>query len=139
MNQSREASSERTLVELLSSDGAMPRLSPDVAKQLSNVLGRTPSELSPKELAHVIARGVCLPHLVRRLLDLVERDPLATAGWFRGDLLRSLTDVPSWFWRREAELQERYRTALRAAAAARRELPPDQRLEFWSAIPDMES
>jgi hypothetical protein len=139
MNHFAEGPAERTLVELMSAEYDMPRLAPDVSKQLSAVLTRTPSELSQKELAHAIARGLCLPPLVRRLLDLVEPNPLASAGWFAGDLLRSLTDMPGWFWRRHPELHDRYREALRAAAAARRALPPDQRLEFWGSIPDVES
>jgi hypothetical protein len=130
---------EQTLVELMKADTEMSRLGPEIASRLTNVLRRKPSELSEKELAHAIARGLCLSPLVQRLLDIVEANPLASAGWFAGDLLRSLIDVPEWFWRRNAELHERYREAVRAGAAARRQLPPVQRMEFWSSIPDIES
>ncbi len=134
-----EDTMEQTLVELMKSDADAARLDPEVATRLGNVLPRTPSELSEKELAHAIARGLWLLPLVQRLLDIVEVNPLASAGWFAGDLLRSLADVPQWFWRRNAESHSRYRDALRAGATARQNLPMDQRMEFWSSIPDVES
>jgi hypothetical protein len=134
-----EGPMEQTLVELMKSDAEAARFDPEVANRLRNMLPRKPSELSEKELAHAIARGLCLRPLVQRLLDIVEADPLASAGWFSGDLLRSLIDVPEWFWRQNAESDRRYRDALRAGATARRNLPMDQRMEFWSAIPDIES
>ena len=130
---------EPTLVELMTADCDMPRLGPDMSIRLRTILNRKPSELSLKELTHAIARGLCLTPLVDRTLDIVEAHPLATAGWFAGDLLRSLVDVPEWFWRRHPDMHERYRAVLRAAAVARRDLPPDQRMEFWTPIPDIDS
>jgi CDI immunity proteins len=139
MSRPRNRPNEPTLVDLMADERDTPRLGQDVPRQLESLLRRRPSELTPKELAQVTARGLCLPVLVQRLLEIVEADPLASAGWFAGDLLRSLTGVPEWFWRRHAALYERYREALRGGAAARRALPPDQRLEFWSSIPDIDS
>lgn len=139
MNEFANDPSELTLVELMATERYVPRLGPDVSKQLRPILNRKPSELSLKELSHTIARGLCLAPLVRRVLDLVEVQPLASAGWFAGDLLRSLVDVPQWFWRRHSAMHDRYRAVLRAAAAARRDLPPDQRMDFWNPIPDIES
>jgi hypothetical protein len=130
---------EQTLAELVRADWGMPLPALDAASRFGPLLSRRPSELSRKELAHAIARGLCLPPLVRRLIDVVEAEPLASAGWFPGDLLRSLIEIPEWFWRQEPELFARYRRALRAAASARRELPPDERLDFWRPIPDPES
>ncbi|MEO7218823.1 MAG: contact-dependent growth inhibition system immunity protein [Gemmatimonadaceae bacterium] len=65
-------------------------------------------------------------------LDVLERDPLASAGYFRGDLLRALIDLPPDFWRRNRELFRRYQGAVRAGAIARRSLPSGERMEFWS-------
>jgi hypothetical protein len=139
MNEFAKDSIEPTLVELMTTDSEMPRLAPEVSKRLRPILNRTASELSLKELTHAIARGLCLAPLVRRALDLVETQPLASAGWFAGDLLRGLVDVPQWFWRRHSEMHDRYRAVLREAAAARRNLPPEQRMDFWNPIPDLES
>ena len=139
MNEFANDSIEPTLVELMTEERDVPRLGPEVSKQLRPILNRRPSELSLKELSHTIARGLCLVPLVRRVLDLVEAEPLASAGWFAGDLLRSLIDVPQWFWRRQPLMHDRYRAVLRAAATARRDLPPDQRMEFWNPIPDIDS
>lgn len=139
MGRSSNRPSEPTLVDLMAEERDLPRIGMQIPQQLRSVLRRRPSELTPKELAQITARGLCFPVLVQRLLDIVEVDPLASAGWFSGDLLRSLTGVPESFWRRHAGLYKRYREALRAGAAARRELPPDQRMEFWSPIPDIDS
>jgi hypothetical protein len=139
MSRSSNRPSEPTLVDLMAKEQDLPRIGMQIPRQLRSVLRRTPSELTRKELAQITARGLCLPVLVERLLDIVEVDPLASAGWFPGDLLRSLTNVPESFWRRHAGLYKRYREALRAGAAARRALPPDQRMEFWSPIPDIDS
>jgi hypothetical protein len=67
-------------------------------------------------------------------VEIVEQNPLASAGRFRGDLLRALMEVPDSFWRRNPALYERYRAALRAGAAQRRELSPEEQLEFWSVL-----
>jgi hypothetical protein len=67
-------------------------------------------------------------------LDLVELNPLVSAGQFAGDLLRGLMEVPGNFWVRHPILYARYRAALRAGAAQRRTLPPEQRLDFWEPI-----
>lgn len=67
-------------------------------------------------------------------LAVVERDPLASAGHFRGDLVRALMEVPGSFWVRHPRLFARYRSALRTCALQRRALPPEQRLDFWSPL-----
>ena len=101
------------------------------------LLRRRLVELSDREVAYAVARGVCVPVLVRRLLARVEADPLASAGWFAGDLLRSLMEIPGGFWGRHPRLYDRYREALRAGAAARRRLPVEERLGFWDPIPEL--
>jgi hypothetical protein len=67
-------------------------------------------------------------------LALVERDPLASAGLFGGDLVRGLMEIPGSFWVRHPLLFARYRAALRACAAQRRSLPPERRLDFWAPL-----
>lgn len=69
-------------------------------------------------------------------IELLEREPLASAGEFPGDLLRRLIDLPSRVWAAEADLYPRYREVVRTAAAARRELPAAVRGSFWRALPN---
>ena len=71
---------------------------------------------------------------VPEALDLVAHDPLIAVHSFRGDLLRGLMEVPDQFWRRHAILYDQYRDAVRAGAKARRILPTEVRLEFWSPL-----
>lgn len=72
--------------------------------------------------------------VIPRVLDILGQDPLASGGQFRGDLLRGLMEVPGRFWGRHPQLYERYRAALRAGASARRQLPAEQRLQFWGPL-----
>ena len=71
-----------------------------------------------------------------RAIAVLEREPLASAGVFPGDLLRRLIDLPSSLWAEQSDLYPRYREIVREAALARRELPEEQRGAFWSALPD---
>lgn len=86
------------------------------------------------ELLVALVRGECLSAVVPMVLDVVELTPLASAGCFPGDLLRGLMEVPGRFWSRYPRWYDRYRDALRAGAALRRRLPPEQRMEFWSVL-----
>jgi len=70
---------------------------------------------------------------VPRVLDVLEQDPLASAGFFRGDLLRALMDVPTEFWGANSAFFRRYQAVVRAGALARRALPTAERMEFWAA------
>jgi hypothetical protein len=81
-----------------------------------------------------LVHGSCLDAVVPVALDVVERDPLATVGYFRGDLLRGLMEVPGGFWGGHPRLYDRYLTALRGSAERRRRLPPSERMEFWSVL-----
>ena len=75
-----------------------------------------------------------LARVVPLLLERVERDPLASAGWFAGDLLRGLLEVPPSFWARQPRLYTRFRECLRAGAIARQALPEAERVYFWTAV-----
>ena len=86
---------------------------------------------TPAWLIGALERGWSLDAVVPRALEVVEADPLASAGRFPGDLLRALTDVDARFWSRHPHLYARYREALRAGALARRALPPEHRLDVW--------
>src|SRR5918993_3696781 len=90
------------------------------------------AEASGRDLLVALVHGSCLAAAVPLTLALVERDPLATAGYFRGDLLRGLMEVPGTFWGSYPRLYDRYQAALRAGAECRRSLPRDERMEFWS-------
>jgi hypothetical protein len=89
---------------------------------------------SLREVLHALVHGWCLGAVVPIALARVERDPLTNAGWFEGDLMRGLMEVPGSFWGTHPRLYDRYREALRASAALRRRLPTAQRMIFWSAL-----
>lgn len=78
--------------------------------------------------------GSDLPAIVPVALAVIERDPLATGGSFPGDLVRALMEISGHFWSRNPRLYERYVRALRASAIARRALPREERMVFWSAL-----
>lgn len=86
------------------------------------------------EVLEALVRGWCLGAVVPIALARVERDPLANAGYFDGDLMRGLMEVPGAFWGRHPRLYDRYREALRQSAALRRRLPPEERMKFWSPL-----
>lgn len=92
------------------------------------------AELSTRDLLHGLLEGSNLMAVVPMTIAVVERDPLATGGCFRGDLMRGLMEVSGHFWGRHPRLYERYVRALRASAAARRILPREERMEFWSVL-----
>jgi hypothetical protein len=90
------------------------------ARRLYNALG------APRpDRAHVLSA-----------IELLEREPLACAGEFPGDLLRRLIDLPAGVWAREHDLHPRYREIVRVAALARRGLPEKERGAFWRALPE---
>ena len=94
-----------------------------------------PREPSPAyALLEALVQASALEAVVPMVIAIVERDPLASAGCFSGDLLRGLMSVPNHFWNSRAALYERYRAALRAGALARRRLPHSERMEFWSML-----
>ena len=89
---------------------------------------------SPREVLAALVAGAELSAAVPLALDLVERDPLLSAGRFPGDLLRGLMAVPGQLWGRHPWMYERYQAALRAGAVLRRHLPLEQRMAFWDAL-----
>lgn len=90
--------------------------------------------LRGEALLAALLSGSSLDAAVPTALALVERDPLATCGRFRGDALRALMEVPGLFWTRHPHWYARYLMALRTAAGARRRLPDDERMEFWNTL-----
>ena len=72
---------------------------------------------------------------VSRALDILERDPLASAGVFPGDLVRRLMELPPQVWQHEDGLYQRYRAAVRAAALARRHSASAVHRAFWRDLP----
>jgi hypothetical protein len=89
---------------------------------------------SEAELLSALRRHEDLGDVVPVVLDALERDPLASAGRFRGDLLRALIDLPAEFWRHDHGLFRRYQAVLRAGAIARRSLPSSERMAFWTDV-----
>lgn len=90
--------------------------------------------IRPRDLLVALVNGDKLETAVPQALEFVARDPLTIAHSFRGDLLRGLMEIPTEFWSRHPPLYDRYRQAVRAAAAGRLGLPPEARLEFWSPL-----
>jgi contact-dependent growth inhibition (CDI) system CdiI-like immunity protein len=66
------------------------------------------------------------------VLDAIECDPLASAGNFRGDLLRALIELPATFWHDDPASFQRYKATVRAGAIARLALPRAERMAFWT-------
>lgn len=95
---------------------------------------RSTASESRHDLLVSLVNGWLLPTTVPAVLDILDRDPLASAGGFGGDLLRGLMEVPGSFWSRHPRLFARYRAAVRAGALARRALPPGLRAEFWNPL-----
>lgn len=95
---------------------------------------RSTAAVSRHDLLVSLVNGWRLPATVPAVLDILDRDPLASAGGFGGDLLRGLMEVPGSFWSRHPLLFARYRAAVRAGALARRALPPGMRAEFWNPL-----
>lgn len=73
-----------------------------------------------------------LHDVIPMVLDVLERDPLASAGSFRGDLLRALIGLPAEVWHRDPASFQRYKSAVRAGAVARLSLPRAERMAFWT-------
>lgn len=90
--------------------------------------------LRNEALLTALLTGAGLERAVPTALAVVERDPLATCGRFRGDAMRALMEVPGLFWARHPRWHARYLTALRSAAHARRRLPDGERMEFWNTL-----
>ncbi len=86
------------------------------------------------DLLRALQSRADLSDVVPVVLDVLECDPLASAGYFRGDLLRALIDLPADFWRRERVSFQRYQAAVRAGAIARRALPSAERMAFWTDV-----
>lgn len=91
-------------------------------------------DTSAQELLEALVHRERLDIVVPETLGILERDPLASGGCFTGDLLRALLELPGAYWSRNASMHARFLSALRAGALARRSLPPDVRMEFWSPL-----
>lgn len=92
------------------------------------------ANVSDRELLVALVHGRLLEAVVPLALDRVEREPLRDAGRFAGELLRGLMEVPGGFWARHPRLHVRFVAALRAGAALRWQLPPDERMRFWTPL-----
>jgi hypothetical protein len=73
--------------------------------------------------------------VLARALELLEAEPLATAGYFPGDLARRLMELPPCTWHGSPDLYSRYQAVVRAAAIARRGAPEPVRRAFWRDLP----
>jgi hypothetical protein len=104
------------------------------ALEAPSLAARPLASVTRADLLDALVDGRCLAAAVPMAIDIVEEDPLASAGEFAGDLLRGLMEVPGEFWGRHPRLYDRYREALRASAARRRLLPPERRMDFWEPL-----
>lgn len=95
---------------------------------------RSPAQ--PRVVYDALADPARRAAAVTRALDILAREPLASAGAFPGDLVRRLMDLPPAFWREHPALDVRYRAAVRAAALARRAAHESARRGFWRDLPE---
>lgn len=86
------------------------------------------------ELLSSMVDGNDLAQAVRATLAVLEEDPVATGGRFRGDLLRALMRVGGRHWSAHPGDYDRYRAALRNAALLRRGLVEPANMEFWTPL-----
>lgn len=107
---------------------------PSFGSEERHAAQRPIADASLIEVLHALVHGWCLGAVVPIALARVERAPLTRAGYFDGDLMRGLMEVPGAFWGRHPRLYDRYREALRQSAALRRRLPPEERMTFWSPL-----
>lgn len=108
--------------------------SPSRAPAPGGLADRPLSSLTRADLLAALVNGWCLSAVVPIVLDAVERDPLCSAGRFPGDLLRGLMEISGGFWGQHPRMYDRYRNALRAGAAMRRQLPAADRMRFWEPL-----
>jgi hypothetical protein len=88
----------------------------------------------PTAILYDLVGGRRLAIVVPAALELVEREPLASGGFFRGDILRGLMEVPGHFWWRSPDLLERYACALQAAVTLRLSLTAADWARFCAPI-----
>ena len=104
---------------------------------MRTVTGRSPARTAPaRDVYNALSDPAQRAVAVGRALDILARDPLASAGAFPGDLVRRLMDLPSAFWREHPDLDTRYRNAVRAAALERRTAAEPVRRGFWRGLPE---
>ena len=60
-------------------------------------------QLDPGRVALLIRQDVGRDHVIRRALDILQQDPLIEAQVSRGDLLRTVLDLPHEFWTHHEE------------------------------------
>jgi hypothetical protein len=87
-----------------------------------------------RDLLAALVSGNCTQSEVEAALTTLAENPLVKVYAFRGDLLRGLMEIPTAFWARHPALYEEYRGRVRAAALLRRDLPAENRAEFWSPL-----
>ena len=92
---------------------------------------------SNADLLKALRERKALRDVVPAVLDILENDPLASAGHFRGDMLRTLIDLPADYWRRDDVSFQRYRAVVREGALKRRSLPSAERMAFWTEDREM--
>ena len=88
-----------------------------------------------RDVYNALASGSVRTRVLTRALELLEADPLLSAGAFRGDLLRLLMDMPAGAWAGDPALFRRYQAVVRRAAEARRASARALRHEFWRELP----
>ena len=89
---------------------------------------------SPIKLLAALIDGSCSAAIVPMTLTIVERNPMASAGYLEGDLLRGLMEVSGHFWTQCPALYERYCAVVRRGALMRRGKQEEESMKFWTAI-----
>jgi len=75
--------------------------------QKCHQLRRVPlQELTPSDLRFLITQQIGLLWLVPLALEILNADPLIDAGYYTGDLLCAVVDVPEAYWTRQVDMAE---------------------------------
>jgi hypothetical protein len=89
---------------------------------------------TPSDLHLTIARGVGLPNLIPKALDLLAHDPFLEADYYPGDLLITVCKVDDAFWQNMPDLRRRAVTILDAALERAEQLDVSDRPHLWPEL-----
>ena len=89
---------------------------------------------TPSELHLTIGKGVGLPNLIPKALELLARDPFLEAEYYPGDLLITVCKVDDAFWHNTPDLRRRAVAILDTALARAEQLDVADRSHLWPEL-----
>jgi hypothetical protein len=119
MTPKRDLAPRRVREKCLEQLGVAPAVVPSHGSYLASEMSRLRTvplnELSVEDLRILIGQSVGLQFLVPIAVEHLEAEPLASGDFYRGDLLRNVTEVPDTFWSSQAVLRRRLVRVLQRA------------------------